>query len=268
MPFFTGLSEAERYAKSRPYFHPFATARAMDSAGIEGTFPLALDVACGTGQSTLALSAIARHVIGLDISWNMLANAERNEHLLYVQARAEAMPFPNDLVPVLSCALALHWFDRDQFLREAWRVLSLGGLLLVYTNGFRGIMRENLAFQDWAQVVYPGRYPTPPRDSNPLTPHEATASGFVFIGEEHYENDVIFTPEELVAYLTTQTNVAATIGAGRESLETANHWLLEQVRPFFVGASATFVFSSRAWYLKKEAAGYQRLSVSSYVPAI
>ena len=132
MPFFTGLSEVERYAKSRPYFHPIAIARAMESAGVEGILPIALDVACGTGQSSLALSSIARHVVGLDISRNMLANAERNEHLRYVQARAEAMPFPNDLVPVLSCALALHWFNRDEFLREAWRVLNPGGLLLVH----------------------------------------------------------------------------------------------------------------------------------------
>ena len=37
-------------------------------------------------------------------------------------------------------------------------------------------------------------------------------------------------PEELVAYLTTQTNVAAAFEQGRETLESAYQWLFEQVR--------------------------------------
>jgi SAM-dependent methyltransferase len=197
--------------------------------------------------------SIAERVIGMDISWNMLANAQRNERVRFVQARAESIPLQRGSAPILSTALALHWFDRDQFLREAWRVLSAEGLLLVYTNGFVGIMREDATFQHWAREVYPERFPTPPRDSNPLTPEKAAGSGFAFIGEDSYENEVSFTPEELVAYLTTQTNVAAAVEQGRESYESANQWLLEQVRPFFTDSSATFVFLTRAWYLRKEA---------------
>jgi len=253
MPFFTGLNEAERYAQSRPYFHPLAIARAKEAMGIERTVPLAVDVACGTGQSTTALTSIAGWVNGLDISWNMLANAERNERVRYVQARAEFIPLSSGSLPVMSTALAFHWFDRDQFLREAWRVLSAEGLLLIYSNGFMGIMRENPAFQSWSWEVYPERFPTPQRDSNPLTPEEAANSGFAFIAEDRYENEVSFTPAELAAYLMTQTNVVAALEQGRESLESANQWLLEQVRPYFAKARATFVFRTRAWYLRKEA---------------
>ena len=111
--------------------------------GIEATFPLAVDVACGTGQSAAALMAIAERVIGFDISWNMLATTKRTEDIRYVQARAESMPFRSGSVPIMSSALAFHWFDRDPFLREACRVLSVEGMLLIYNNGFRGIMRED-----------------------------------------------------------------------------------------------------------------------------
>lgn len=255
MPFFTDLSEAERYAQSRPYFHPLAIARAKEAASIKGTVPLALDVACGTGQSAGALTSIAQHVIGMDISWNMLTNAKRIERIHYVQARAESIPFRSASLPVMSCALAFHWFERELFLREVWRVLKADGWLLVYTNGFTGIMREDPAFQDWSWKVYPERFPVPPRDSNPLTAEEAAGSGFAFIEEERRENEVSFTPEELVAYLTTQTNVAAAIEKGRESIDSAHQWLLKQVRPYFAEARATFVFATRAWYLRKEATG-------------
>jgi len=212
-----------------------------------------LDVACGTGQSAAALTSIAERVIGFDISWNLLNNAVRNERVRYVQSRAESIPFPSDSVQVVSTALAFHWFDRHQFLREAWRVLAAEGLLLVYTNGFSGVMRQDPAFQNWAHRVYPERFPTPPRDSKPLTPKEAAGAGFVYIGEDKYENEVSFTPDELVAYLATQTDVTAAVQQGRESLESVNRWLLEQVRPFFGNASATFAFVSRAWYLRKQA---------------
>jgi SAM-dependent methyltransferase len=253
MPFFTDPSEAERYAQNRPYFHPLVIARAKAATGVDSSVPLAVDIACGTGQSAMALTPIAQQVIGADISWNMLANAERNERVRYVQARAESIPFQSDSVPIMSTALAFHWFDRDQFLREAWRVLSAKGLLLIYTNGFSGIMREDPAFQNWAWQVYPERFPTPPRDSKPPTTEEAARSGFDFIKEDRYENEIIFTPEELVAYLATQTNVASAVKQGRENLESANQWLLEQVQPFFTSARATFVFVSRAWYLRKQA---------------
>lgn len=249
--FFTDSNEAQRYAQSRPYFHPLSIARAKETLDLKGTAPLALDVACGTGQSAVALTSIAERVIGLDVSRNMLTNAKRNERVRYLQARAEALPSRNDWVSLVSTALAFHWFDREQFLREVWRVLSGQGLLLVYTNGFTGIMREDPAFENWSRSTYPERFPTPPRDSKPLSPEEAANSGFIFIGEERYENEVRFTAEELVAYLTTQTNVAAAIELGRESFESANQWLLEQVCPFFGKEKATFVFVSRAWYLKK-----------------
>jgi SAM-dependent methyltransferase len=251
MPFFTGSNETERYARNRPYFHPLVITRAKKAMGIRTAVPLALDVACGTGQSTTALLAIAERVIGMDISFNMLANARRDPRVRTIQALAESIPMPDRSLPLLSTALAFHWFDRDQFLGEAWRVLSDEGLLLIYTNGFTGLMRDNPAFQPWSHEVYPRRFPVPPRDSRPFTEEEAARAGFSFIAEERFENDVRFTPEELVAYLCTQTNVAAAIRLGRESIESAIQSLLEQVRPFFSGAAATFVFVTRAWYLRK-----------------
>ncbi len=256
MSFFTGLDEAERYARNRPYFHPRAIARAQEALGIEASLPVALDVACGTGQSTAALLSIAERAIGLDISPNMLAHAVHDRRIQYLQATAEALPIRSGSAPLLSTALAFHWFDRERFLSEAWRVLGDGGALLVYSNGFTGIMREAPAFQEWSRTAYLVRFPIPPRDSAPLTAEGAAGAGFEFLAEDVYENDVVFSPEALVAYLATQTNVKAALDEGRESLQTDRRWLLAQVRPYFAGVeNATFVFRTRAWYLRKSAGG-------------
>jgi SAM-dependent methyltransferase len=179
MPFFTDLSEAKRYSHNRPYFHPIAIARAKEVMGIADSSPLAVDVACGTGQSAAAPKAIAERVIGFDISWNMLATAGRNEGTRYVQARAESMPFQSGSVPIMSSALAFHWFDRDQFLDEAWRVLSVEGWLLIYNNGFMGIMREDPSFADWGPDVYAKRFPTPPRNNSPVTKEEVVLINYM-----------------------------------------------------------------------------------------
>ncbi len=107
---------------------------------------------------------------------------------------------------------------------------------------------------NWGTEVYAKYFPVPPRDSRPLTKEDAEHSSFALIMEDSYENEISFTLEELVAYLTTQTNVVAAIDQGHESLESVKEWLHDQVRPFFVDARATFVFGTRAWYLKKQAA--------------
>jgi len=254
MSFFTGLSEAERYARSRPLFHPLAIERARRRLGIPELLALGLDIACGTGQSAVALFPAAHRVIGIDLSRSMLAHAIRKPRLEYAQAIAEALPFAHGSFPLVTTALAFHWFDRRKFLSEVWRVLHPAGSLLIYNNSFRGIMKENPAFRDWAPQSYLKRFPTPPRNSQPLTPEEAQDFGFRFIDDDQFDNEVRFAPEDLVAYLTTQTNVIAALDAGREKLDNAYSWLLDEVRPFFGDSVGTFVFRTIAWYLQKEGA--------------
>jgi ubiquinone/menaquinone biosynthesis C-methylase UbiE len=54
----------------------------------------ALDVGCGTGQSSLVLTAIASEVIGVESSQAMLEEALHGIPIHCVLAPAEQMPFP------------------------------------------------------------------------------------------------------------------------------------------------------------------------------
>lgn len=250
MSYFAHATAAARYARGRPYFHPLVIE--MLRARL-GSRPVgrALDVACGTGQSTLALRALAAEVIGMDISRPMLVAAPCRPGLYYLAAAAEALPFASATFDGVTVALAFHWFDAGCFLAGARRVLRPGGWLAIYNNGFFGTMRENPAYAEWNRERYLGRYPTPPRHDAPFT-DEAAAAGFRFLAREHYANDVTFAPEELAAYLMTQSNVIAALEEGTEEANAIRAWLLAELGPLFPGPRATFPFGGDFWLLRRE----------------
>ena len=88
----------------------------------------ALDLACGTGLSTVGISARDVAVTGIDVAPNMLeaARASVPEGSFFV-ARAEALPFADESFGLVTCGQAFHWFDAPAALAEIERVLVHGG---------------------------------------------------------------------------------------------------------------------------------------------
>src|SRR5919108_4867968 len=91
MNFFIYRTVAERYAKYRPYFHPLVIEKIKAYLNPEQPVGLAIDVGCGSGQSTLALKEIANIVVGMDISTEMLEFAEKKSEIHYIQTAAEEL---------------------------------------------------------------------------------------------------------------------------------------------------------------------------------
>jgi ubiquinone/menaquinone biosynthesis C-methylase UbiE len=141
MGHFSHGDAAERYARGRPYFHPLVVRKIATFLGLEEPVSAALDVACGTGLSTITLTEVALRVVGTDPSVEMLARAARAEGVEYVEAPAEDLPFPEGTFDLATVSSSFHWFDRARFLAEARRVLRSEGWLVVYDNAFRGEMR-------------------------------------------------------------------------------------------------------------------------------
>lgn len=250
---FSHAAAAERYARGRPRFHALVVRKIAGFLGLREPIPAALDVACGTGLSSVALREIASRVVATDSSAEMLARAPRVENIEYVEAPAEDLPFAEGSFDLLSVSSAFHWFDRARFLSEARRVLRPEGWLVVYDNAFRGEMKENPGFEAWFRERYLSRYPSPPRDRRPFGDEDAVRHGFRFIGREDYENEVRFSVEELAGYLETQSNVIAAVEEDSEDIEEVHAWLLGSLTPLFLGAQATFVFGGYIWYLRPSA---------------
>jgi ubiquinone/menaquinone biosynthesis C-methylase UbiE len=250
MNYFAYATAAERYAKSRPYFHPMVIEKIKAFLRLETPLLQALDVACGTGQSTKALAAITKNVMGLDVSEEMLVYARAdNPGITFIQSPAESLPFEDDRFDLMTVSLAFHWFDRKAFLLEASRVLKTRGWLVIYNNNFSAQMKENLEFDGFFKDEYLKRFPNPPRNNQPLSKDTYRALGFETVSSETYSNDIAFTPETLANYLMTQSNVIARLEQGSENAEDIYAYILNVVKPFF--AEGTFVFKGTIDYLQK-----------------
>src|SRR4051812_6275932 len=108
MAYFSHQSAAQRYALGRPYVHPQVMDRVRRHLELANPVPLALDVGCGTGQSTVALSEIAERVVGTDIAVEMVRLAPRSDGTSYVVSRSEEMPFASGVFDLATVAMAFH----------------------------------------------------------------------------------------------------------------------------------------------------------------
>jgi SAM-dependent methyltransferase len=93
----------------------------------------AVDVACGSGQATVMLADHFEQVIGVDPSRSQLSNAPVRSNVAYLVGAAEALPFEDRSVDLLTVGQGLHWFDLLPFWREAGRVIRPGGIFAAWT---------------------------------------------------------------------------------------------------------------------------------------
>lgn len=97
----------------------------------------AWDCATGSGQAAISLAGHFESVFATDASVDQIASAARQAGVHYGAAAAEEAPFAGGSLALVTCAQALHWFDRSRFWEEVRRVLAPGGVIAVWSyHGF------------------------------------------------------------------------------------------------------------------------------------
>jgi SAM-dependent methyltransferase len=217
-------SVAERYHTGRPRHHE----RTLRRLGFElPRHGVVLDVAGGTGLSTIALQSLGAHAVCIDVSMPMLDVARREVPVL--AAAAERLPIRDGGASMVTVSSGVHWFDQDRFFADARRALGPDGVLVVYEHGFLGLPDDD-AFQSWAVDVYRARYPTPPRGAYP---GELSPDRFTKLGQERFDEPIPYQHDELVRYFMTQSNTVTPVERGDETLEEVAAWLTDATAPFF-----------------------------------
>ena len=106
-------------------------------------FDFAVDVGCGSGQSTFLLCDYFNKVVGLDVSETQIQQARlklrddksKESEVEFIVGDAHNLPFESSSVDLLTCAMAWHWLDAEKLYDEAKRVLKPGGCLAIYGHG-------------------------------------------------------------------------------------------------------------------------------------
>lgn len=111
--------------------YPFILAELSSASGVS-----ILDLGCGTGALT---QLVARkhpdcHLVGIDISSNMVTQARKNlgSHIEVIEANSNSLPFPNETFNIVYCNDSFHHYpDPYQVIDEVWRVLQRGGVFVI-----------------------------------------------------------------------------------------------------------------------------------------
>jgi SAM-dependent methyltransferase len=120
---------AQHYAAYRPPLHKTI---------LEMIFTLpenpqrGLDIGCGTGLSCQALTGYCNHVIGIDPSLAMLAEAETQPGISYLNADGQRIPLTGNSIDVVTMAGSLNYLDRKLLIAELTRVCRSGAEIAIY----------------------------------------------------------------------------------------------------------------------------------------
>ncbi|CAL1540404.1 unnamed protein product [Lymnaea stagnalis] len=131
-----GDSFSKVYASHRPSYPQRVFKGILDYHGDNkpSGCQLAVDVCCGSGQSTIPLTEHFSKVVGVDISEEQLANMpKRTPNLVGCVAPAEDIPMlGNGTADLVTIGSSIHWVDCERFFKEANRILKPGGTFAAF----------------------------------------------------------------------------------------------------------------------------------------
>ena len=118
-----------------------------------------LDLGCGTGGFARARAQrLQVEVIGVDVAAHLLRHAAAHAPALplrWVLGQAEALPLADQTVDRVLMSLVLHQIaQRQQALREVYRVLRPGGMVLVRTVAPEVTLQDWVPFRFFPQVAH------------------------------------------------------------------------------------------------------------------
>jgi len=130
---------------------------------VEAKTVVDLGTATGSACRLLARRFRRAHVIGVDVSRRMLAQARKKRGWFarhsYVQADAAQLPFPDHSVDVVFANLLLPWVGKPQCLfGEVARVLRKDGVFAFSTLGPDSLLELRQAWQDLVAEPETGRF--------------------------------------------------------------------------------------------------------------
>ncbi len=211
--FFRSVEAAHRYDTYRPQVHAVFS-EWLVTAGLHGPYKHGIDIACGTGHSTLPLTRLAEQVDAIDDSPEMVGVARSKGLPARVATFSALPPRTYDL---LSVCMAFHWFARAEAVARLHAASLPGAVWLISNFALTGHGSDG-RFNDWYSNWYRTRFPAPVRGSPAFRPSKDEAF-LIQVAEGSGALKIPFDRQHLIGYLTTQSNVEAALRPGYGYLE-------------------------------------------------
>jgi ubiquinone/menaquinone biosynthesis C-methylase UbiE len=103
---------------------------------------LAWDCGTGNGQAAIGLTEYFERVYATDASAEQISRAQAHGKVEYHVEPAEHISLGDCSADLVTVAVAVHWFNFDEFYSEVRRVLKPDGILAVWTYSFTEISPE------------------------------------------------------------------------------------------------------------------------------
>ena len=207
------------YAFTRPPVHRHIVARVSRHFARPGPVAAALDVGCGAGLSTAALTPVATRRFGLEPHRSMLAHAGRvAPGAQFCVGRAEALPFAPGSFNLVTAAGVLNYADVGVSLREVARVLVERGLFAPYDFSAGCRIRDDARLAAW-HAEFQARFPAPPGYALDLQALAFRAHGLVLLGYEELEVEISMSLAEYIDYLLGEAGVEIALRNGQQEAQ-------------------------------------------------
>ncbi|MBZ5488366.1 class I SAM-dependent methyltransferase [Halomonas aquamarina] len=208
--YFANTGVGKRYDQYRPKAHQ-ALFQIMKRHLPAKHFGRAVDVACGTGDSTVPLLDIAQEVVGIDSSNEMLIIAQQRGLSV---SKADYTELPQQgRFDLISTCMAFHWFDGVRAVAAYKAASHPGAIWIIYNFAFAGHSTSH-CFNSWFRDEYLKCYPSPPRARyEDMTLAEDPALSL--LASEKGCLPITFTLDALIGYLTTQSNIEEAVRKGQ-----------------------------------------------------
>lgn len=132
-------SHSKQYAQYRPQYPDEIYAYL---ASIAPGHSLAWDCGTGNGQAAIGLAKYFDKVHATDASADQISRAYLHNQVDYRIEPAEHVSLGTSSADLVTVAVAIHWFNFDEFYREVKRVLKPNGILAAWTYSFPEISPE------------------------------------------------------------------------------------------------------------------------------
>jgi SAM-dependent methyltransferase len=232
---------AAGYAFARPPVHPRIIEHLRPHLRLTAPVARALDIGCGAGRSTAALTALARSVVGIDPAVTMLEHRHAvAPSARFAVARAERLPFTSAAFDLITAAGAINYADPDLTLPEIARVLAPGGTFVIYDFSAGRRVADDAALEHWYDE-FNRRYPDAPGYRMDVRRLPFGRAGLALDWHEEFSIPIPMTGDAYLRYAMSETRVELAITRGVDQ-SAIRGWCRDTLERVFADRERAVIF--------------------------